>query len=133
MDDDAVVRSHRDPTAPLEEGHGLVHPHPREAPTRAARSLCISGMGMSEGCGLTAPALKTVRWRRGAERRKFVLCDECYAPLSASLWIVRGHHDVFGKCEGCGSWFSLRDFALIRPGRKKSDFGGVCRNCAEQG
>ena len=43
--------------------------------------------------------------------------------------IVPGPHDCFGKCEACSNWFSLRDLALIRPGRKKSDFGGLCRGC----
>ena len=81
-----------------------------------------------ESCGITAPALKTVRWRTEGKRR-FVLCDGCYAPLSASLWIVPGSHDAHGQCERCSEWFSLRDLAVIRPGRKKSDFGGICHSC----
>jgi hypothetical protein len=88
-----------------------------------------------EGCGFSAPALKTVRWR-GAERR-FVLCDPCYAPLAASLWIVAGGFTVTSKCDRCGRFCHPLELDpdTSRPGgHGKRDLvsTGVCRSCVRQ-
>ena len=82
-----------------------------------------------EACGVSAPALKTCRWRTGGERR-FVLCDSCWEPISGSVWIVRGRVPVWGFCSGCSEWFSVRELAELRPSGWKWDSPtGLCRSC----
>ncbi len=83
-----------------------------------------------EGCGLKAPALKTVRWR--TEERCFVLCDICHTPLCEVVWIVAGVAPVHGKCRGCEDWFSLRELEDLRPGGKWDAPSGVCASCRLQ-
>ncbi len=80
-----------------------------------------------EGCGLVAPAMKTVRWRSGA--RTFVLCDPCYSPIRGALWIVPGLVAVHGVCRGCGSWRSLGDLADVTLGGKRGAPSGRCTSC----
>ena len=83
-----------------------------------------------EGCGFDAPALKTVRWRRG--RRRFVLCDGCWGPISSALWVVAGDFTVTSKCERCQRFVSPRELVESRPGgHGKRDLvsTGVCRAC----
>ncbi len=80
-----------------------------------------------EGCGASAPSLKTVRWRKG--ERRFALCDPCWIPLAGSLWVVGGPVPVHGKCRGCAHWFSLRDLSEIRPGGKWDAPSGLCLGC----
>ncbi len=83
-----------------------------------------------ESCGTSAPALKTVRWRTGGERR-FVLCDPCWLQLSGSVWIVPGPVPAHGFCSGCSEWFSVRELSERRPSGWKWDSpSGVCRACA---
>jgi hypothetical protein len=86
-----------------------------------------------EGCGLEAQALKTVRWRRGKHR--FVLCDRCYAPHSASLWIVPAPFVITSRCDSCGRYCSLGELdpATSRPGgygKRDLVSTGLCRSCA---
>ena len=81
-----------------------------------------------EGCGTSAPALKTVRWRTG--ERRFCLCDDCWEPVWESVWIVVGPTPVFGKCRGCSHWFSLRDLSGRRPGGRWDSLEGLCLACA---
>ena len=80
-----------------------------------------------EGCGYSAAALKTCRWRTGA--RHFTLCDPCWEPLVSSVWIVAGHLPAHGKCRGCSGWFSLRELEDLRPGGKWDALSGLCSRC----
>ena len=79
-----------------------------------------------EACG--AEALKTVRWRAGGERR-FVLCDECYGPLAASVWITEGLVPCSGTCNACGSWVSVRELSEASGGGRRDAPSGLCRSC----
>lgn len=81
-----------------------------------------------ESCGVQRLAMKTVKWKTGD--RRFTLCDECWEPISGSLWIVAGNHTVNARCDGCGDYVSLNDMAELRGGAGKRDFGGVCWGCA---
>jgi hypothetical protein len=75
--------------------------------------------------------MKTVRWRSGA--RTFALCDPCWEPISATLWIVPGHHTVHGVCRGCSGWFSLRDLSDVILGGKRGAPSGTCASCTREG
>ncbi|MDP8953294.1 MAG: hypothetical protein M3N18_13880 [Actinomycetota bacterium] len=79
-------------------------------------------------CGAEAPALKTCRRRDGDGRG--VLCDPCWLPLRDRVWVIPGPHVCFGKCSGCGEWFSLRELPDRRPGGKWSAPTGTCVDCA---
>jgi hypothetical protein len=80
-------------------------------------------------CGTSAPALKTCRWR-GIGEQLFALCDGCWHPLHATVWVVPGPVACFGSCTRCGGWFSVRDLAERTGGGKQGAPSGVCRGCA---
>ncbi len=86
------------------------------------------------GCGVEAPALKTVLCRADRERRG-VLCDSCWLPLRDRLWGIPGPVACFGRCSGCGGWFSVRELADLKPGgaRKGDAPGGTCVACVKEG
>lgn len=79
------------------------------------------------GCGASAPALKTVRWRKG--KRLFPLCDGCYDPIAAHVWIVVGPYAAFGTCKRCGEWCSLRELEDAKPGGHRGAPAGLCQGC----
>jgi hypothetical protein len=81
-------------------------------------------------CGVSAPALKTCRWRAGA-KRVFALCDECHAGIAGAVWIVPGSAPCFGTCRGCGEWVSVRDLAERTGGGRQGAPSGICCHCAE--
>ena len=74
-------------------------------------------------------ALKTCCWRTGAGHT-FALCDPCYTPLAAAVWIVPGSSAVFGSCRSCGSWFSLWELRERSAGGKAGAPSGLCERCA---
>jgi hypothetical protein len=80
-------------------------------------------------CRVEAPALKTCRWR-SRPGPTFALCDPCYGPLAAAVWIVPGPVPCFGACRGCGSWFSVRELAERTGGGKQGAPSGICPDCA---
>ena len=82
-----------------------------------------------DGCGITAPALKTVRCRADRERRG-VLCTACWEPLRESVWVVPGPVPCFGTCRACGEWASVNDLADATPGGRRSAPSGTCVDCA---
>ncbi len=81
-----------------------------------------------EGCGAEALVLKTVRWRTG--ERTFVLCDPCFGPLAASLWIIPGQEIAAARCDSCGYWQHPREMVELRRGAKWDGYGGVCQECS---
>ncbi len=81
-----------------------------------------------DGCGASAPALKTVICRDDADRRG-VLCDPCHAPLAHRLWVVPGPVACFGRCLVCGEWESARDLADRKLGGGHGAWLGTCRSC----
>ncbi len=84
-----------------------------------------------EACGYEALALKTVRWRTG--KRTFVLCDECWEPISGSLWVVPGDFSITARCDECRSYVNPSELATSYPGgATKRDIiaSGVCKDCA---
>lgn len=82
-----------------------------------------------EGCGASAPVLKSVRWRHGATARKFHLCGECYSGLAPSLWIVKGRLPVWGQCRECSRWFSVNELDDLVGGGRWDSFVGTCAEC----
>jgi hypothetical protein len=83
-----------------------------------------------EGCGASAPVLKTVRWRTGGERR-FVLCGTCHPDVAGGVWIVPGPVPCFGFCPGCSNWFPVGELSELRSGGWKWDApSGLCRACS---
>ncbi len=81
-----------------------------------------------EGCGYSAAALKTCRWKTG--ERRFVLCDPCWEPVAASLWVVAGSAPAHGRCRDCGGWSSVRELAGISQGGKWDAPSGLCPGCS---
>lgn len=84
-----------------------------------------------ESCGVERLAMKTVRWRTG--KRRFVLCDECWEPLAASLWIVPGDFSITARCDRCRDYLNPSELVTITPGgATKRDIiaSGVCRDCS---
>ncbi len=79
-------------------------------------------------CGAEAPALKTCRRREGEGYG--VLCDACWLPLVDRLWIVPGTVACFGRCSGCGEWFSVRDLRDAKPGGGHGAMIGTCSGCS---
>jgi hypothetical protein len=59
-----------------------------------------------------------------------VLCDPCWEPLRDRLWVVPGFASVWGKCQGCGEWESVRVLRDAKPGGGKGAMVGTCVNCA---
>ena len=82
-----------------------------------------------EGCGASAPALKSVRWRNGESRRKLSLCDGCWLPISGSVWVVRGPVPCFGKCRLCGEWVSVNVLRDVAGGGRWDSPTGICPGC----
>lgn len=80
-----------------------------------------------EGCGYSAPVLKTCRWRTG--ERYFSLCDSCYELVEESVFIVAGPLPAHGKCRGCSGWFSTRELEDLIPGGKWDAPTGLCLGC----
>ncbi len=80
-------------------------------------------------CGHTAPALKTVCWRRDHQTR-FALCDSCWEPLAAAVWVIPGLAACFGTCRGCAEWFSVRELEDRTGGGKRDAPSGICARCA---
>ncbi len=72
---------------------------------------------LCSGCGVEAPALKTVRWRRG--ERLFPLCDPCWEAVARYVWIVAGPVPAHGTCRSCGHWRSLRELSEMSGGRQE--------------
>jgi hypothetical protein len=88
------------------------------------------------GCGHEAPTLKSCRWRKGG-KRVFALCDPCYAPLSASLWIVPAPFTITSRCDCCHRYVrpDELDPATSRPGgHSKRDLhsSGLCVRCSRE-
>ncbi len=81
-----------------------------------------------EGCGASAPALKTVRWRKG--ERLFPLCDRCWEPLMPYLWVVVGPVPAHGTCRSCGHWRSLRELSETSGGGRRDAPSGICLGCS---
>jgi hypothetical protein len=86
-----------------------------------------------EGCGVVAPALKTVRWRSG--ERRFVLCDPCWGPMRGAMWVVPGDFTVTARCDACGAYLNPRELVpeTRRPGggyKRDVIASGLCRGCA---
>lgn len=79
------------------------------------------------GCGLSAPALKTLRPRSGGA--SFVRCDPCWRPVAAFVWVVPGRVICFGVCRGCGEWFSVRGLVERRGGGRHDAPTGICSGC----
>ena len=82
------------------------------------------------GCGASAPALKTVRWRKG--ERLFPLCDRCYAPLAGHLWIVVGPVPAHGTCRSCGHWYGVGELVDPKPGGRRDAPSGLCSGCVRE-
>ena len=80
-------------------------------------------------CGATAPVLKTVRWR-DHNGGPFILCDSCWLPISAAVWIVPGQVAAFGRCRHCSGWFGVRELTGLKPGGRRDAWIGTCRRCA---
>ncbi len=88
-----------------------------------------------EGCGAEG-WLKTVRWRNGT--RRFVLCDDCWRPISGSVWIVRGEVNVTSRCDRCHFYVHPLEIApeTARPGggyKRDIVSSGLCLYCAGVG
>jgi len=84
------------------------------------------------GCGNESVALKTVVCRDDADRCG-VLCGPCHEPLADWLWIVPGPFACFGRCRGCGEWFSVRELSDRKPGGGHGAMIGLCEGCANGG
>jgi len=82
-------------------------------------------------CGRGQQAMKTVRARTGGVR--YTLCDPCWRPISATVWIVPGPVLCFGTCRSCGEWASVRDLRDAKPGGKWSAPAGTCATCYGEG
>lgn len=80
-------------------------------------------------CGLTAPALKTVRRGDGSGSEASVLCDSCYQPLAGKVWIVPGWSICWGTCRLCGVWVSVNDLEDPRLGGRHGAYSGMCPDC----
>lgn len=83
-------------------------------------------------CGATAPVLKTVRWRSGAGRPAFALCDPCYGPLASILWIIPGPVPAFGTCRSCGTWVSVNPLRKRAGGGRQGAPTGLCGGCERE-
>lgn len=82
-----------------------------------------------EGCGATGWR-KTCRWRTGI--RRFVLCDDCWRPISGSVWIVRGEVNVTSRCDLCGYYVHPEALVTSRPGggyKRDLVSTGICGVC----
>ncbi len=78
-------------------------------------------------CGVEAPAFKTCRRREGEGTG--VLYDSCWLPLADRLWIVPGPVACFGRCRGCGEWFSVRELTDRKPGGGHGAMVETCTMC----
>ena len=56
-----------------------------------------------------------------------------WLPLSDRLWIVPGPVACFGRCRGCGEWFSVRDLSDRKPGGGHGTMIGTCPACDNGG
>ncbi len=72
--------------------------------------------------------MKTVRPRSGGA--SFVLCDGCYPALARWVWIVPGAFPVWGWCNVCQGWRSLRDLPERSGGGRYDAPQGLCSTCA---
>ncbi len=83
-------------------------------------------------CGAEGPAMKTVYWiEDGDEAEEWPLCDECYGEVVNEVLIVPGEFSVWGWCNRCRDWRSLRDMAKWSGGGRYDAPQGVCQGCAE--
>lgn len=80
-------------------------------------------------CGREEPALKTV-CRRDDAGRVGVLCDPCWGPVREMVWIVPGVFPVWGWCNSCQGWCSLRDLPERSGGGRYDAPQGLCSTCA---
>ena len=82
-------------------------------------------------CGLVLPAMKTVYWPEdGDEAEEWPLCDGCYEEVAAEVLIIPGPHAVWGWCNECREWYSLRGMARWSGGGPHDSSQGVCQSCA---
>lgn len=83
-------------------------------------------------CGAESPAMKTVYWRDDEYEEEYALCDGCYAEVSSEVWIVPGVATVWGRCNRCREWCSVRDLAMPSLGGPHGAYTGICRACGEE-
>ncbi len=85
-------------------------------------------------CGVVLPAMKTVYWRDDEYVEEYALCDSCYEEVASEVWVVPGVVPCFGRCSGCGEWFSVRELSELRMAGWKWDApSGLCPSCAKEG
>ena len=81
-------------------------------------------------CGLEGPAHKTVYWPEdGDEGEEWPLCDRCYEGVAGEVVIVPGPYPVWGWCNACKGWHSLRDMSRWSGGGPHDAPQGTCRAC----
>ena len=83
-----------------------------------------------EGCGASG-WFKTCKWRN--ETRRFVLCDDCWRPISGSVWIVCGEVPVTRRCDRCHHYLHPRELATSRSGggyKRDIVSSGICFSCS---
>jgi len=75
--------------------------------------------------------MKTVYWpEEGDEAEEWPLCERCYEVVSEEVLIVPGPVACFGRCRGCGDWFSVRELSDRKPGGGHGAWVGTCVDCA---
>lgn len=82
-----------------------------------------------DGCGAVVVVLKTAICCADRDRRG-TLCDPCWLPIRELVWIVPGPAACWGRCRGCGEWFSLRRLFDRKPGGGHGAMIGTCVDCA---
>lgn len=82
-------------------------------------------------CGYEAPVLKTCRPRDGHRYgRRFTLCDDCWRPVAAWVWIMPGPVYAWGVCRSCSGWASMNELQDVASGGRHDAPTGVCSVCA---